>query len=251
MVEPGAAQEREGFPDRPSLRRALRDALRARLPELRVVAEGFLSEVSSIDLLAVGREGELVAIRFAEARDDAAALTRALADLSWLRPRRADLLKLASGLGIEPSAEPRALLCCREFGPEVRAAVDNFPAQTVELWHVRGLHRHSQSSLVIERPGHSAAPPSTRPERDFRGASQAGSGTTPSAPPHSTPEPVRRPERPDHRERARTLTAPPSPSAFRTGLVDADLERPAHADATSRRAPPIDADLQPGSFTGQ
>lgn len=250
MANPGATQEREGFPDRPSLRRALRDALRTLLPELRVVAEGFLAEVSNIDLLAVGRDGELVAIRFAEAGDDAAALTRALADLSWLRPRRADLLKLASGLGIEPSAEPRALLFCREFGPEVRAAFDNFPAHTVELWHVRGLHRYGQSSLVIERPGHPSASPSTPPERDYRGTSTAGRATTPSAPPQSTPEPARSPERPDPRERARTLTAPPSPSAFRTGLVDADLERPPHAD-TPRRAPPIDANLQPGPPPGR
>ncbi len=247
MADPGAAQECEGFSDRSSLRRALRDALRARLPDLRVVAEGFLAEVSSIDLLAVGSDGELVAIRFAKAGDDAAALTRALADLSWLRPRRADLLKLASGLGIEPSVEPRALLFCREFGPEVRAAVDNFPARTVELWHSRGLHRHGQSSLVIERPGQ----PFARPERDFTGASRAARATTPSAPPDANPEPARRPERPDHRERARVLTAPPSPSAFRTGLVDEDLERSAHADTTPRRPLPIDGDLQPGSPPGQ
>ena len=205
MANPGATQEREGFPDRPSLRRALRDALRALLPELRVVAEGFLAEVSNIDLLAVGRDGELVAIRFAEAG---------------------------------------------EFGPEVRAAFDNFPAHTEELWHVRGLHRYGQSSLVIERPGHPSASPSTPPERDYRGASTAGRATTPSAPPQTTPEPARSPERPDPRERGRTLTAPPSPSAFRTGLVDADLERPPHAD-TPRRAPPIDANLQPGPPPGR
>lgn len=247
MADPGTTQAREGFPDLPSLRHALRDALYARLPELRVVAEGFLAEVSSIDLLAVGSDGALVAIRFAEAGDDAAALTRALADLSWLRLRRADLLKLASGLGIEPSAEPRALLFCREFGPEVRAAVDNFPAHTVELWHSRGLHRHGQSSLVIDLPGQ----PFARPGRDLTGSTSAGSAATPSAPPHVTPEPARRPERADHRERARVLTAPPSPSAFRTGLVDADLERPAHADTTPWRAPPMDADLQPDPFTGQ
>jgi hypothetical protein len=82
----------EGFEDRRGLRRALRDALEAASPDVRVIAEGFLAEQSAMDLLAVGSEGELISIRFAEAGDDAAGLTRALADLTWLRGRRSDLL---------------------------------------------------------------------------------------------------------------------------------------------------------------
>ena len=71
-----------------------------------------------IDLLAVGAEGELVSIRFAKPDDDRATLTRALADLTWLRARRADFLKLSPGLGIDPSAEPRALVVSHGFSAE-------------------------------------------------------------------------------------------------------------------------------------
>ena len=43
----------------------------------------------------------MISIRIGHDEDDAALLTRSLADLSWLRPRLADFLKLAPGLGIE------------------------------------------------------------------------------------------------------------------------------------------------------
>lgn len=225
MADRAIAPALEGFPDRRSLRRALHHALRSLLPELRVIAEGFLAEISTIDLLAVGANGELVAIRFAEADDDAAALTRSLADLSWLRPRRTDLLQLAIGLGIEPSAEPRVLLVCRDFGPEARAAADNFAAETVQLWRGRGVHRHGQSSLLIERLDHGHAQPTfrpeTRPDRHPPGALRDGSDTGPTVLPPAAAEPAGRPER---IERAGALIASPSPAAFRTGLVDADLE---------------------------
>lgn len=270
MADRATARALEGFPDRPSLRRALRHALRNLVPELRVIAEGFLAEISTIDLLAVGGDGELVAIRFADADDDAAALTRSLADLSWLRPRRSDLLKLATGLGIEPSAEPRLLLVCRDFGPETRAAADNFPAETVQLWRSRGLHRHGQSSLLIERLDHGPAQPTTqptthpstqptsqpttqptlrpetRPDRHPAGAARDGRAADPSALPSAAAEPARRPERPERIERGRPLIAPPNASAFRTGLVDTDLERKAEIGAAPRRPTAPDVDLFPG-----
>lgn len=191
MDEPRPVRVRalEGFADRQSLRRALQVALESVSPTIRVLADGFLAEQSTMDLLAVGGEGELISIRFVEPDEDAAGLTRALADLTWLRSRRMDLLKLAPGLGIEPSAEPRAALFCRTISAETRAAVDNFPADTVQLWCCRGMHRAGRSSLLIESVGNGPATAELL-------------ALAPTLP----------------------LTAPPSPSAFRTGLVDADLE---------------------------
>ena len=212
MAEPRAGRALEGFADRRSLRRALQEALLAASPDVRIFAEGFLAERSTIDLLGVGGEGELVSIRFVEAGEDAAGFTRALADLTWLRSRRADLLKLAPGLGLEPSAEPRAALFCRELGPETRAAADNFPAGTVQLWCCRGMHRAGRSSLLIESVSHGPATPGL-----------LALATEPKVQP---------------------LTAPPSPSAFRTGLIDADLEpgrtpvRSFFAGAPAPRDPP-------------
>lgn len=221
MAEPAASAANEGFPDPASLRRALREAIEATLPEIRVVAEGFLAEVSPIDLLAVGGQGELISIRIAEPDGDAVALTRALADLSWLRPRQVDFLKLAPGLGIEPSAEPRALLVARDFGRETLAAADNFPAETVQLWRWRSGAENGRPRLRIEAvaPGRGEAARDARPR---------AAPVTPSLPARfpSTASPVPRPVTP-RPERNAPLTAPPSPSAFRTGLVDTDLE-PAH-----------------------
>ena len=199
MAELAETRSLEGFPDHASLRRALRRAIESALPELYVVAEGFLAEVSQTDLLAVGAGGELISIRIAEPGGDAEVLTHLLADLSWLRPRRADFLKLGSGLGIEPSAEPRALLVARNFGRETLAAADNFPAETVQLWRCRDFSANGVPGLRIE---HALALHADRPVR---------------------PEP-RIP-----------LADPPSPSAFRTGLVDVDLD-PAHRPEPGARS---------------
>jgi len=228
---------RDAFADRPGLRRALRAALAAALPELRIVAEDFLAEATRIDLLAVGAEGELVSIRIAAPGDDAAALTRALADLSWLRSRRADLLKLAPGLGIDPSAEPRALLAGGDFGAETRAAADNFPEAMVSFWRHRPLTASPGGpALALEplKPATLAVPvdPPAAPAPSRAG--RAGAGPHEHAHDHTHDQahdhdPVRSPSAPSPRrgsrgERALPLTDPPSPSAFRTGLADADLE---------------------------
>jgi hypothetical protein len=200
-----AELEWQGEPDQPSLRRAIRHRLRHFDPTLRVIAEGFLAETSQIDLLAVGAEGEIVSIRIAASGDDAAALTRSLADLSWLRPRTGDFLKLAPGLGLEPSAEPRALLLCPDFGNETRAAVENLPRRTIELLGYRYLRQHGQLSVIFETWKPTGLPPAT--SRTGRPAHEPGLGS------HAQP---------NGDETAR-LTDPPSSSSFRTGLTDADL----------------------------
>jgi len=219
--------------ERSTFRRAIAEALRIALPGARIVAEGFLAEVSSIDWLAVGERGELISIRFTERGDDAAGLTRALADLSWLRPRRIDFLKLAPGLGIDPSAEPRALLVCSEFGAETRAAADNLPLDAIALWRCRAAGADARSTVVLDAVSTGAG--RTGATRD----APAASGTPPALRPELRTSDLLRPPprlpgagapaRPGARGRERSipLTAPPSASAFRTGLLDTDLEQPA------------------------
>lgn len=207
MAEHGLPRAYEGFPDRARLRQALARALAEACPELRIVASGFRTETTEVDLLAVGPQGELVAIRHAEVGDDAALLTRSLADLGWLRIRRGDLRKLAPDLGLEALAEPRSMLVCRDFERETRAAAAQLPAATLELWSARGRLVDDELRLGIEPvwPAKRVAPPRTQAD-----------------------SPSRRPRPPgpaSDRSGAAPLTDPPSSSAFRTGLREADLER--------------------------
>jgi hypothetical protein len=165
-----------------------------------VIAEDFLAENSPIDLLATGGSGELVTARIGRRDADMRLLTQTLADRVWLRPRLEDWLKLAPELEIDPAAEIRAMLFCPDFQPETRAAVCNFPPGTIELVRYRCLRQRGQLVVLLERDQ-----PSTV-ERDSTRALQDPLLPAPSA------APVRR-----------RLTAPPSKSCFRTGLVDADL----------------------------
>lgn len=217
-----------GQPERPTLRRALRHALRRQAPDLRVLAEDFLAESSSIDLLAVGYEGELVSIRIGDAEQDGLLLTRALADLTWLRPRARDLLKLAPGLGIEESADPRAMILCPRFKTETRSAADNFPEGELELFEYRCLRQQGQLALLLEpcKPGlmpHLGAPRVA--------VAAAGDPNDPGeldrgAPVRARPARRSQPHQPHHSRDAhgQRLTDPPSASAFRTGLTEADLQ---------------------------
>ncbi len=256
MAEPIASPSIRASAERMRSRRALERALEEIQPKIRVVAEGILAEASPIDLLAVGAEGELIAIRMAEPGDDLATLTRLLSDLSWLRPRRKDLLKLASGNGIDPSAEPRGLLVAPSIARETRAAVDNFPADTLQLWLGRPASEGDRVPMWIEQlepaPDRSSdvAPPLRTPVPDP--ACEAPEATRSSVSPeprasvaHARPSPAqpsfaritadpRDSPRPPSADRPGSpLTAPPSPSAFRTGLSAADLasaRRPTGAD---------------------
>ena len=191
-----------GEPDRPTLRRAIRHRLRQFDPGLRVVAEGFLAEQSEIDLLAVGNEGDLVSIRVGRSGDDAALLTRALSDLNWLRLRGEHLLKLAPGLGLELSAEPRALLLCPNFSPETCSAAENLPTRMIQRISYRCLRLQGQLNVVLTDES-----PRVEVRQSVRHS---------PAPAQSHPQPQAAPGR---------LADPPSPSNFRTGLTDADLGR--------------------------
>jgi hypothetical protein len=203
-----AELEWEGRPERPSLRRAIRHRLRRFDPAIRVIAEGFLTETSAIDLLAVGGEGEIISIRIGRRGDDVSLLTHALADLTWLRPRLADFLKLAPGLGLEPSAEPRAMLLCPEFARETRAAVEFFPGRSIELATYHCLRQQGRLSVLLETRSPSR-PQTSEPARTETQRAGPEAQTNASAPPLP--------------RRARPLPIAPSPSGFRTGLTDADL----------------------------
>jgi hypothetical protein len=203
-----AELEWEGRPERPSLRRAIRHRLRRFDPTIRVIAEGFLAETSAIDLLAVGREGEIISIRIGRGDDDITLLTQSLGDLTWLRPRLTDFLKLAPGLGLEPSAEPRAMLLCPEFARETRAAAQNFSDRMIELASYRCLRQHGQLIVLLERQSPS------RPEAG--GPATTGGNRT------------ERMTRQDTSPATHTKPTPPrvdlsSSAEFRTGLTDDDL----------------------------
>lgn len=190
-----------------SLRRALRQALRRTSPGWRVVAEGFLGATSPIDLLAVGEAGELICIRAtSEDADDPAAhlLASGLSDLGWITPRVADFHKLAPELGLRPLAPPRLRLFAPDFDAEVLAAADYVSgllgADRLGLSRYRALRQQGQLTLLLE---------------PLEGGGPSG-GVHPVAarPPFAAT--ARAPVSPG-------LVDPPSPSAFRTGLTDADL----------------------------
>ena len=205
-VESLADLEWTGSLEPASLRRALRHALRTSEPALRVIAEDFLSEATAIDLLAVGANGELVSVRIAAEGESAAGaqlLVRGLADTAWLTHRALDLAKLAPELGLLPNAAPRAVLFGLDFDAETISAAQSLSASQIELQRYRCMKTQGQLTLLLEpiKPGS---------DRIRRALDRSAPKTPPISPiPETRPEPA--------------LTDPPSPSAFRTGLSDADL----------------------------
>ena len=190
-----------------SLRRALRQALRRTSPGWRVVAEGFLGATSPIDLLAIGEAGELICIRAtAEDAGDPVArlLASGLSDLGWITPRVADFQKLAPELGLRPLAPPRLQLFAPDFDAEVLAAVEHVSGllgdDRLGLSRYRALRQQGQLTLLLEPL--KAGGPSER----LRPVTLGPAAPTPATDPASS-----------------SLVDPPSPSAFRTGLTDADL----------------------------
>lgn len=153
----------ESNPSRPALRRAIRHRAREFDRPCRIFAEDFLAAESRIDLLAVGEEGEIVSIRIGIGDDDALLLTRSLSDLAWLRDRQGDLRKLAPDLGIEASAQPRAVLVCSEFAPETSGAVESVRDGALTLLRYRAYREQGHLSVLLEdQPtrGRAAAAPS-------------------------------------------------------------------------------------------
>jgi hypothetical protein len=203
-----AELEWEGQPARPSLRRAIRHRLRRFDPSLRVVAEGFMAEVSEIDLLAVGGEGEIISIRIGRGGDDRLLFTQALADLSWLQPRLADFLKLAPSLGLEPSAAPRALILCPDFARETEAAINACRPRSIELATYRCLRQQGQLSVLLDPRSPSQQAPIARAPTGLD-PEDAQARTEPTSP--NGPPPLDQATESEPR------------SGFRTGLREVDL----------------------------
>lgn len=180
-----------------------------------MIAEDFLAESTQIDLLAVGPSGELVSIR-ATADDAPAAsaqlLVRGLADATWLRRRASDLAKLAQEIELLPNAMPRVILFSPHFDPETISAAQSFARDRIDLHRYRCMKQQGQLTLLIEPVKFGTVDSSV----DSNASRIEAEDRLHEIPPK--PETRTRPAVPTG------LTDPPSPSAFRTGLTDADLQ---------------------------
>ena len=247
--------EHRPSPSRHAARRALRHALQETRPDLVMAAEGFRAENSEMDLLAVGPEGELISVRYAEAGEDARTLVQCLSDLNWLRLRAGDLRKLAPGLGLEPSAEPRGLLVSPEFEVDTQSAVGIFPSDTLEL--VRSQLRRNEGGLSMTLEPLSPLWSEPESERDPTRAAP----DTPS-PRSAAPAPAA-PLRAEHNDLAGASSPGPAieftlRTGFRTGLSESDLRGPgpeAHREqdaSASLSAAPLSAPpLSAAPFSGE
>jgi hypothetical protein len=134
-------------------RRELRKALRrpqAFSPPLRVLAEDVLGADSSIDLVAVDPSGRVVLVLIGEEGEDAALLTRALAQRAWVRPRIRDWLQLGPNLEISASAPVVALLLCPSFSPATRAAVNDLGSDFALLSSFRCIRNGATATVLVE-----------------------------------------------------------------------------------------------------
>jgi hypothetical protein len=140
-------------------RKQLRDALRrphAFDPPLRILAEEVLGADSTIDFVAVDPGGRIVLVLIGDNEDDAALLTRGLAQRAWVKPRLRDWLQLGPSLEISASAPVVAALLSPIFSPETRAAAEAVGPEVVELWVCRCVRfapdqaGSAQASVLLE-----------------------------------------------------------------------------------------------------
>ena len=146
---------------------------------------------SPIDLVMVNDHGDVILMLLTlEGENDAALLTRSLAQRAWVAARVGDWAKLAPELKISPDAPVRAILLAPSFATETRAAARSLRAGIVRLVRYTAVRAGPHSGLLLETVG-------------SRG---------PSSPERQSPV----------REFAVPETAPPLP-AFRSNLRDSDL----------------------------
>ena len=173
----------------------LRGEIRQRIaqvhPDLRVIADDFMGLASPIDLLATNDRGEVFLLLLAlEGEDDAALLTRALAQRAWAGPRVRDWAKLAPDLELAPDAPVRAILLAPSFSLETRAAAASLRAGAIELIRFVAVRAGSERGLLLEP---------VDPKARRQAPPRAGQRNDPDPPPGK-----------------------PLPE-FRSGLTDADL----------------------------
>jgi hypothetical protein len=193
-------------PKRPSLRRAVRHRARDLERPIRIAAENFLALESRMDLLGVGPEGELVSLRIGIDEGDATLLTQSLSDLSWLRSHGEDLARLLPDLGIEGSANARALLLCPDFQNLTRSAIESLPPGRIELVTYRCYRHRGQLGVLLEQRS-TLRPPGFDQDRLERDAPDGLDAAHPSSAPRGDQPP----------------RAPAPSGGFRTGLTDAQL----------------------------
>ncbi|MCS5636001.1 MAG: hypothetical protein NZ990_05750 [Myxococcota bacterium] len=181
------------------LRRDVRQRIAQIDPDLRIIADDFMGLASPIDLMAVNGRGGVVLILLAlEGEDDAALLTRALAQRAWAGPRVRDWANLAPDLELAADAPVRAILLAPSFGVETRAAANSLRGGAIELIRFVSVRAGSERGLLLEPVGD-------------------GAGRRARRPAESRKPPARKPNRPLPR--------------FRSQLTDADLgAKPAQAD---------------------
>ena len=152
--------------DHGQLRQSVRAALGSLAPSLHVLAEDLLGERTKIDLVGVEPGGRAVLVLVGQAGEDAALVTRALAQRAWVEARVGDWLKLAPGLEFRVPASVRAILLCPAFDPETVAAATSLGPEVIELATYRQLPNGGQSSLLLERV--------TRPESPLDASATPG-----------------------------------------------------------------------------
>ena len=137
--------------DHDQLRHSVRAALGSLAPSLHVLAEDLLGERTRIDLVGVEPGGRAVLVLVGQAGEDAALVTRALAQRAWVEAHVGDWLKLAPGLEFRVPASVRAILLCPAFDPETVTAATSLGPEVIELATYHHLPNGGRSSLLLER----------------------------------------------------------------------------------------------------
>ena len=133
---------------------------------------------SPIDLLAVGSKGEVVLLLLAlEGENDAALLTRCLAQRAWAAPRLRDWAQLAPELELAPDAPIRVILLAPDFSSETLAAAASLRPGVVQLV------RHV-SLRVGANPGSSSNRSAATQTPHCPGQPEPGNGSGASCPAH-------------------------------------------------------------------
>ena len=119
---------------------------------------------SPIDLLAVGSKGEVVLLLLAlEGENDAALLTRCLAQRAWAAPRLRDWAQLAPELELAADAPIRVILLAPDFSSETLAAAASLRPGVVQLVRHVSLRVGGQPGLLFEPVGSDTNSPLPRP----------------------------------------------------------------------------------------
>lgn len=146
----------------------------AALPDpLEVIAEGWRGLEARIDLLARDGRGQVVLVLVAEAGEDPARLTDALAQRAWAEPRLADWAQLAPERGLRPDLGLRVLLLAPRFDPRTLAAAGCLAPGCVELATYRCVGEREDADVLLDaaeagRAGAAVAADDPAPRSRFR-----------------------------------------------------------------------------------